>query len=146
MATKSPSHGKNAYRAIVNRKLEQRRRSGIPTEVDFARAEAHFAAQDRICRIVRDAVFRTFAGQVPLHEIFLFPGPTTDYDVYVFYESKSDVETYRDGDVEHAIRDVIADAFATSGENGIRPTVSCKFDSHENVMKHCNGNYRKYLG
>ena len=146
MTKKSLSHGQDEYRKLVNRKLEQRQRSRIPTEEDFARAKAHMAAQNRIFRIVRAHVFRTFGGHVPLHEIYLFPGPTTDYDAYVFYETKSDVETYHDGDVEHAIKDAISDAFAASSENGMRPTVSCKFDSHENVMKQCNGNYRKYLG
>lgn len=146
MPKKSPSHVQDEYRALVKRKLEQQRRSRIPTEEDFARAKAQMAAQDRIFRIVRDRVFRTFAGQVPLHEIYLFPGPTTDYEAYVFYERKSDVETYHNGDVEHAIKNAISEAFAAFSENGMQPTVSCRFDSHENVKSQCNGNYRKYLG
>lgn len=145
MKKKSASHGQDEYKALVNQKLEQQRRSQVPTEEEFARAKAHMAAQHRIFKIVTDNVLRSFAGQVPLHDIYLFPGPTTDYHAFIFYESKSDVETYHDGDVEQAIKDAISEAFASTCEKGIRPTVAFEFDSHENVMKRCNGNYWKYL-
>ena len=143
---KSQPNGQDAYSALVNSKREQQLRSRIPTEEDFARAKAHMAAQERIFRFVRDYAFRKFAGRIPLHEIYLFPGPTTDYDAYVFYDSKVDLETYSNSDVELAIKDSITEAFAAASENAMRPTVSFTFDSHENVMNRCNGNYRKYLG
>jgi hypothetical protein len=145
MAKKSRSSGRDEFRALVDRKKEQMRRSQVPTEEDFARAEAHMEAQNRMFATVRDNVFRSFAGRVPLHEIFLFPGPTTDYEAYVFYESDADIEACRGSGVEQAIRDAICQEFASTSD-ARSPTVAFKFDSHESVKKQCNGNYRKYLG
>ena len=145
MTNTSRSSSKDEFRALVDRKKEQARRSRVPTEEDFARAHDHMEAQNRLFATIRDNVFRSFAGRLPLHEIFLFPGPTTDYEAYVFYESDADIEACRGSDVEQAIRDAICRELASTSDVS-SPTVAFKFDSHENVERQCNGNYRKYLG
>ena len=89
---------------------------------------------------IRDHVLKSFAGRVPLHEIFLFPGPTTDYDACVFYESDADIEACRINGAEQALKDAILQGFAAiKNDSGVSPTVAFKFDSHEKVKKRCNG-------
>ena len=145
MKKKTVSHGQDEYKAIINHKLKQQQLSQVPSEEAMASANAHMAAQNRIYKIVRNNVLWRFADQVPLHEIYLFPGTTTDYHAFVFYESVSDVQTYHDSEVEHAIKNAISEAFASNCKNAKRPTVAFNFDSHENVKNRCNGNYLHYL-
>lgn len=144
MAKKSRSAGKDEFRALVERKMKELRQMQIPTDEDFARADAHMAAQNRMFATIRGDVFNSFASRIPLHDIFLFPGPTTDFEAYVFYESDADIDVCRASGVEQAIKDAISQAFAARRDNGTPPTVTFNFDSHENVKKQCNGNYHKY--
>lgn len=145
MVKKSRSKGKDQFKALVDLKAKQLRSSQIPTDEDFARADALMAARERKFAVVRDKVLRSFAGQIPLHDIFLFCGPATDYDAYVFYESTADMEACRANGAEQAIREAICQGFAEFSEHGTQPTVTFNFDSHENVKRQCNGNYDKYL-
>jgi hypothetical protein len=101
-------------------------------------------ALNRLFTTVRTTVFRSFAGRIPLHEVFLFPGATAGYQAYVFYESDADIEACRSSDLEQAIKDAICKGLASTSE-GNQPTVAFTFDSHENVKKQCNGDYWKYL-
>jgi hypothetical protein len=95
---------------------------------------------------IRDRILESFAGRAPLSAVFLFPGPTTDYEVLVFYKSNADIEACRANGNEQAIRDAILREFAaTANDKRVPPTVAFKFDSYENVRKRSNGNYGLYL-
>lgn len=118
----------------------------IPTDEEFARASALMAARDRKCAKIKKFVFQSLNNRAPLHDVYVFPGPNTGYQVYVFYKHESDIATCRDDGNEQLIKDAILEQCAAiSNDLDHAPTVAFTFDSHEQVKKQFNGDYYKYF-
>jgi hypothetical protein len=144
-----PPGSPDSLRRRKDRRANRRGRrppQGIPSAEDFARAKARIDEQSAVFNAVRKGFLRRFAGRAPVRDIYLFPSPTTDYDAWIFYHSEADIEACRADGTEDLMVDAVTRLFAKARPDLlIGPTVSFQFDSHENVLRKCNGNYFQYL-
>ncbi|RMG23982.1 MAG: hypothetical protein D6732_24195 [Methanobacteriota archaeon] len=91
---------------------------------------------------VEEAVFRRFKDICPLHAIYIIPGGKKRFSAYVFFEKNKDVEECQHNGISQQITDCIYAELERFGRgNREEILVLFEFDSHENVVAHCGGNY-----
>ncbi|MCZ8064229.1 hypothetical protein [Silanimonas sp.] len=120
---------------------ELKKQSQVPSQEDFARAKSKSRQFDEIAGRVREAVLDEFRERAPISSVWLFPGQDGDLNGYVFYFATSDVAD----SLESGLSDEIEKALVRKSKELIGSGCSVIFDSHESVVRKCNGNYFQYL-
>ncbi|CAM4419521.1 MAG: hypothetical protein LEGION0403_FIIPPAGN_02142 [Legionella sp.] len=114
----------------------------IPTEADFARADAEDAKRNRglsdICeRIVNKYKLKN------IHKVFAFYSQRGDsFGFYIFYNFDYQIKEARDSGLEEVLkRDVLQELEIEGRGKMDKLKVDFEFDSHENVEKNYEGDY-----
>lgn len=114
----------------------------IPSEEDFARADAADAYDNRGLNELCENILKRFKND-KLHEFFVFYSPNTDsFYPYIFYRWEREVAEAEKSGLSSRIEDAVYEELEKVGR-GKRGEikVNFEFDSHENVEKNYEGNY-----
>jgi hypothetical protein len=120
----------------------KRSRKTIPTDEDFARAEALDRERSRNLDDVCEAARRRFEKVCAFHDIYILPQQDVTFRAYVFFDEDKDIEVCRRSGVVHDIIDFVYAELERAGR-GKRGdiTVAFEFDSDENVTVNYEGDY-----
>jgi len=114
----------------------------IPSEEDFARADALELERDKGLSDVRDRLLEQFRDK-GVHELFVFFSPDTEtFGAYVFFLKNDQVEDAKKSGLSSQIEEAIRNELENVGR-GDRDLLklNVEFDSHENVEKNYGGDY-----
>ncbi len=114
----------------------------IPSEEEFARAEALEEERDKGLSEVRDKLLEQFKDK-GVHEVFMFFSPDTEtFGAYVFYLTDKLIDEAKKSGLASQIEEAVYEELENVGRgdrNSLKLDV--EFDSHENVENNYDGDY-----
>ena len=123
--------------------------SHIPTDEDFARADAMEKKRYRGLDDVSEQIKRAFSAE-GVHEIFMFYskilGKSKLFYARIFYDTDSKMDEATTNGLNDRIRKAVYEDLVAVGRTDATPeNIECIFDSHQNVVRDCDGDYLTYL-
>lgn len=116
------------------------------TKEEIARADARRAEDNHGLSAVSIRLIDSFRKD-GLHDAFIFYAREDDsFWARLFYEREEQIEAAETSGLSDRIREAVREELEDVGRGQLETLkVNCQFESHEQVMKTCNGDYLTYL-
>lgn len=124
----------------------KKRRNNIPSEEDFARAEAAMREKNKGLSETCDQIKKRFKKN-GVHEVYMFyDSDTNDFGAYIFYRWEHQIKEAEKSGLSSRIKNDVFEELEKAGR-GSKEAIKVNFeiDSHENVEKNYEGDYYNRL-